>query len=287
VTYLVTGATGFVGQALLPRLAERGEVVALCRPDSDADAVDGVHWVGQDLSRPLDESGLPERVDAVFHLAQSARYREFPDGAQDMLEVNTASTLRLLEYCRRAGGQSFVLASTGAIYASGPEPVTETDAPQPGNFYAASKLAAEQIAGPYGQLLHVHVLRPFFVYGPGQQADRFIPGLIRRVREGQPVTLAGDDGIRLNPVYVDDAVEALLGMLALGDSETLNVAGPGVHSIREITQMIGSELGATPDFEVGEPQADLVASIERLSERLGAPTVSMPTGIARTVAAAP
>jgi UDP-glucose 4-epimerase len=287
VTCLVTGATGFVGRALLPRLAERDEVVALCRRDPGPDATEGVRWVRQDLTRPLDESALPRRVDAVIHLAQSERYREFPGGAVDMTEVNVASTIRLLDYCHRAGGSSFALASTGAIYAAGPRPVSEDDAPGPGNFYAASKLAAEQVAAPYRSLLRVQIVRPFFVYGPGQQANRFIPGLLSRVRAGEPVRLAGNDGIRLNPIYIDDAAEVLLGALELEGSETMNMAGPGVHSIREIAEMIGAEVGAKPTFDVTEPADDLVASLDRLTEKLGSPAVTMPEGLERTVAAAP
>jgi UDP-glucose 4-epimerase len=129
-------------------------------------------------------------------------------------------------------------------------------------------------------------VRPFFVYGPGQQANRFIPGLLSRIRAGQPVRLAGNDGIRLNPIYVDDAVELLRGALELEGSETLNMAGPRVHSIREIAEMIGAEVGANPTFDVTEPANDLVASVERLTQKLGPPTVTMPEGLERTVAAA-
>jgi UDP-glucose 4-epimerase len=283
VTYLVTGATGFVGRALLPRLAECDKVVALGRRAPDA--TENVHWVRQDLTDPLDESALPERLHSVIHLAQSDRYREFPDGAEDMMDVNVASTVRLLDYCHRAGGTTFLLASTGAIYAPGPRPVREGDPPRPGNFYAASKLAAEEIAAPYRAFLRVQIIRPFFVYGPGQQANRFIPALLARIRDGRPVRLAGDDGIRLNPIYIDDAVELLLGALALERSETLNMAGPSVHSIREIAEMIGTEVGANPSFDVTEMADDLVASIERLSSRLRAPTVGMREGLERTVAA--
>lgn len=284
MTCLVTGATGFIGRALLPKLAERDEVVALGRRTPDG--TDCVRWVRQDLTQPLDESALPKGVDAVIHLAQSERYREFPDGAVDMTEVNVASTVRLLDYCHRSGGTSFVLASTGAIYGAEKRPVSEDDAPSPGDFYAASKLAAEQVAAPYRSLLRVQIVRPFFVYGPGQQANRFIPGLLSRIRAGQPVRLAGNDGIRLNPIYVDDAVELLRGALELEGSETLNMAGPRVHSIREIAEMIGAEVGANPTFDVTEPANDLVASVERLTQKLGSPTVTMPEGLERTVAAA-
>ena len=75
--FLVTGATGFLGQAVLPLLAQRGELVALHRPGSPAPDGNGVRWIGQDLASPLSDE-LPDRIDAVFHLAHPRRCREFP-----------------------------------------------------------------------------------------------------------------------------------------------------------------------------------------------------------------
>src|SRR5689334_15070201 len=140
MTILVTGATGFLGQAILPLLAQRDDVVALQRPGSEAPDGNGVRWIAQDLTAPL-TGDLPDRIDAVFHLAQSRRYREFPDGAVDVMEVNTMATTRLLDYCRRAGGETFVYASSGAVNGAGPKPISEDDAPAPPNLYGVSKLA--------------------------------------------------------------------------------------------------------------------------------------------------
>jgi UDP-glucose 4-epimerase len=280
---LLTGGGGFLGSVLLPRLAARGEVVALHRPGAELPLLEGVRWVAQDLAAPL-SAALPERIDAVIHLAQSRRYREFPEGAIDVYEVNTGVTVRLLDYCRRAGGASFTYASSGAVYAPGPDPVKETDAPQPGNFYAASKLAGEQALEQFRGILHAHSLRFFFIYGPGQR-NMFIPGLIGRVRSGDDVTLAGPDGIRVNPVYVEDAADAVIATLDLPRSETLNVAGPDVVSVREIAELGGRLLERTPSFAVGDPQADLVASIELQSAAVGAPSVGFEEGLRRTVEA--
>lgn len=280
---LLTGGGGFLGAVLLPRLAARGEVVALHRPDAEPPQVDGVRWVAQDLAEPL-WSELPERIEAVIHLAQSRRYREFPDGAVDVFEVNAGAAVRLLDYCRRARGASFTYASSGAVYASGPEPVKEDDAPQPSNFYAASKLAGEQAGEQFRGILHAHALRFFFIYGPGQR-NMFIPGLLGRVRAGEDVTLAGPDGIRVNPVYVDDAADAVIATLDLAQSQTINVAGPDVVSVREIAELGGRLLERAPTFAVGDPQADLVASIERQSEIVGAPRIGFEEGLRRTVEA--
>ncbi|MGD1050004.1 MAG: NAD(P)-dependent oxidoreductase [Solirubrobacteraceae bacterium] len=283
MTVVVTGGTGFLGSAVVALLGSRGEVVALHRPGSAPEAVAGVRWVAQDLAAPL-SAELPERVDAVVHLAQSRRYREFPDGAIDVYAVNSAMTVALLDYARRAGAATFTYASSGAIYASGPEPVHEDDTPRPANFYAVSKLAGELATEQFRSELRAHVLRFFFIYGPGQR-NMFIPGVLGRIRDSQEVTLAGADGIHVNPVYVEDAAAAVAATLELADSATLNVAGPDVVSLREIAELGGRALGRAPSFAAADPQPDLVASIERMSAAVGAPKVGVEEGLRRTVEA--
>jgi UDP-glucose 4-epimerase len=280
---LLTGATGFLGSALLPRLAEREEVLAMHPPERDPRPLDGVRWIAQDLTAPLSPE-LPERIDAVIHLAQSRRHREFPEGAVDVHEVNAAATVRLLDYCWRAGGTTFTYASTGGVYAPGPEPVRESDVPQPINFYATSKLAGERAVERFRAILRGHCLRFFFIYGPGQR-NMFIPGLISRIGEGREVTLAGADGIHMNPVYVQDAADAVLATLDLEESGTFNVAGPEVVSVRRIAERIGGLLDRAPRFAVGDPQPDLVACAELRDAILGAARVGVEEGLRRAVEA--
>lgn len=282
MTVVVTGGTGFLGAALLDLLGARAEeVVALVRPGAAPPDVSGVRWVEQDLAAPL-AAALPERADAIVHLAQSRRYREFPEGALDVQAVNVTMTVELLDYARRAGAQTFVHASSGAVYASGPEPVRETDVPSPSNFYAASKLAGEIAVEPFRTLLRAHILRFFFIYGPGQR-NMFIPGVLARIRDGGDVTLAGDDGIRVNPVYVGDAARAVAATLELSDSATLNIAGPDVVSLRQIAETGGRLVDREPSFAHTDPQPDLVASIDRMRATVGAPEVAFEEGLRRTV----
>jgi nucleoside-diphosphate-sugar epimerase len=278
---LVTGGGGFLASALLPRLAARDEVFATHRPDREPPAIDGVQWLAVDLALPATDS-LPANVDAVVHLAQSRRYREFPDGAVDMYEINAAATVRLLDYARRVGARTFTYASSGSVYARSGGPLRETDEPSPPEFYATTKLAGERVVEQFRGELLAHALRPFFIYGP-QQPMMMVRGLVTRVQEHQDVTLAGPDGIRVNPVFVDDAADAVIATLDLEESHTVNVAGPDVVSVREIAEVAGRLLGETPTFVVSEPQLDLVASIERQSEVLGAPRVGFEDGLRRTV----
>jgi UDP-glucose 4-epimerase len=281
---LVTGASGFLGAAVLRRLREHGDVVALRRPDTQVEAVDGVQWVTQDLAAPLSTS-LPRQIDAVLHLAQSRRYRDFPAGAVDVFEVNASATARLLDYCRSAGGDTFVYASSGAVYGGGREPIREEQAPAPTSFYGASKRAGELAVEAYRGELRAHALRFFFIYGPGQR-QKFIPGLVERVRSDEAVVLAGEDGIRVNPVYIDDAADAVVAMLDRPTGITVNVAGPEVASIRQIARHIGRLLDLTPRFAAGPPQADLIADLQRQAVEVGAPRTTLEDGLARVTAAA-
>jgi UDP-glucose 4-epimerase len=284
VTVVLTGGTGFLGSALLRLLAQRGEVVALHRPGASPPALDGVRWVAQDLAAGVG-SALPETAEAVVHLAQSRRYREFPEGAGDVFAVNAGVTVELLDYARRSGAKTFTYASSGAVYASGPKPVRESDTPRPGNFYAASKRAGELATEQYRSLLNAHILRFFFIYGPGQ-TNMFIPGVLGRVRGGQEVTLAGADGIRVNPVFVEDAAAAVAATLELAESTTLNVGGPDVVSVRDIAEIAGRLVGHQPSFATADPQPDLIASIDRMRAAVGAPKVGFEEGLRRTVEAA-
>jgi nucleoside-diphosphate-sugar epimerase len=280
---LVTGGGGFLASALLPRLAGEHEVFATHTPDAERPSIAEVSWLAVDLSKPLPDD-LPGEIDAVIHLAQSRRYREFPEGAIDMYEINAAATVRLLDYTRRCGGHTFTYASSGSVYARSSEPLRETDQPCPPEFYATTKLAGERVVEQFRGVLRAHALRPFFIYGPNQPM-MMMRGLLNRVKEHQAVTLAGPDGIRMNPVYVDDAAEGVMATLDLSESHTLNLAGPDVVSVRQIAEVAGRLLNETPSFESGDLQQDLVASIERQSELLGAPGTSFEEGLRRTVEA--
>jgi UDP-glucose 4-epimerase len=278
---LVTGGGGFLASALLPRLVASHEVLATHKPDSAPTAVEGVEWLPMDLSLPLTDA-LPPAIDAVVHLAQSRRYREFPEGAVDMYEINAAATVRLLDYTRRAGGRTFTYASSGSVYARSSDPVSESDEPGPPEFYATTKLAGERVVEQFRGVLLAHAARPFFIYGPNQPM-MMIRGLVTRVKEHQDVTLAGPDGIHINPIFVDDAADAVIATLDLEQSHTLNLAGPDVVSVREIAELAGGLLNETPSFSVGDPELDMVASIARQSEVLGPPRVGFEEGLRRTV----
>ena len=281
---IVTGAGGLLGAHVVTLLAGSADVVATGHTAPDLGGPN-VASLALDLSRPLDRSRLPERVDAVIHLAQSSRFREFPEAAGDIFEVNTARVVDLLDYARRAGATNFVYASTGGVYGGGPEPLAE-DAPAPPagetlGFYPASKRAAEILAEAFAGELHVAVLRYFFIYGPGQKRSMLVPRLVDSVREGRAVTLQGETGLRCNPVHAADAARATVAAAGLGRSATVNVAGPEILSLREMSEAIGRKVGREPVFDIqpGQPR-HLIADISRMESILAPPTRRFEDGVA-------
>ncbi|CAA7618712.1 conserved hypothetical protein [Magnetospirillum sp. LM-5] len=262
-TIVLTGATGFIGASLVRQLAGRHDVWALARRPGPA----GIHWVKADLGHrvPLPVEALPATVDAVVHLAQSARYRQFPDGAADIFAVNVDATARLLDYAVSAKARAFILTSTGTARQVPTDGVAP--APPPG-FYAASKLAAEAVAAPYADLLRIAILRLWTPYGPGQ-IDRMIPGIADRVRRGEAVSLDGDDGIVFTPTYIDDVVDCLEAAIMSPDWHgIIDVGGNRAVSIRELAELIGANVGHPPHFAwTGrQPALPLIPDLTRLRQ---------------------
>jgi nucleoside-diphosphate-sugar epimerase len=262
---VLTGGSGFVGRVLVERLASAGhEVIILTRTSASIGPGLALVW---DMSHHARPPAMQGPIDAVAHLAQARNYRRFPEDAPEMFRVNVAATAALVDWAVSGGATRFVLVSSGTVY----EPFTgplEEDAPlAPQGYLGASKLAAEVIARPYASKMALCVLRVFFPYGPGQ-TDRLIPNLIRRIRAGQAVTVAGGHGLVFTPTYVDDVADVIAAALLEGWTGTLNVATPHAMSIRAVSDRIGELLGSAPCFErVDRVAAKIVPDLRRLAAR--------------------
>ena len=282
---VLTGATGFIGGRLLKRVLAEHEVFCLTRNGDGLPRHPHVHPVQQNLAERMDPDGLPGAADAIIHLAQSRHFRKFPDQARDIFEVNTDSTLQLLEYGRRAKIKSFLLASSGGVCGYQARPILETDPPDLLNFYLASKFAAECLVGAYGEFFATVNLRYFFVYGEGQR-DMFMPSLVERVRQGNPVLIHGNSGVAMNPIHVSDAVEATVRALEVERHEVINVAGAERTTVMELAGLIGQLTGKQPvyRYEPDKGPMAMVANIEKMKLKLGvSPKMSLKEGLERLV----
>jgi nucleoside-diphosphate-sugar epimerase len=218
VKALVTGATGFLGRAVVQRLQREGVIVrALVRPGRTC-ACDGVELCEGDLCSESSVSGAVRDVDWVVHagarVVTTGKWEEFA-------EANIRATRRVIRAARAAGVQRIVHISSLSVYDVPRDDVTitedspyesESDARGP---YSRSKLAADRSAFfEAARGAPVTVLRPGLLYGPGRR-----PPLAR-----QSVQCAGcrlilaTPGYTLPLSYVDNVADAVLLALTRADS---------------------------------------------------------------------
>jgi len=177
---LVTGASGFVGQALAPKLAEYGHVlVPVGRQDVGA------------FGPTTDWRPHLEGIDAIVHLAARVHVMidTVSDPAAEFRRVNTQGTEALAKAACAAGVPRFVNLSSIKVNGDTSEvPFSANDIPAPPDPYGVSKWEAEQILRSFADALEIVTLRPPLVYGAGVKGN-FLK-LIELVSSKRPLPLA-------------------------------------------------------------------------------------------------
>lgn len=213
---LVTGASGFVGSALVAHLAQQGLRVRACSRQVLVPVNDFVEAVSNlDLLTVHDLKCLFTGVSSVVHAA--ARVHVMNETSNEPLAdfrlMNVEVTLRLARQAAAAGVKRFIFLSTikvnGECTPLG-QPFLATNQPNPQDAYAISKLEAErglqQIAAETG--LEVVIIRPPLVYGPGVSAN--FGRLLAWVNKGIPLPLGCVTENRRSFVAIDNLVDLIV-----------------------------------------------------------------------------
>ncbi len=191
---LVTGATGFLGRALISRLAEDStlRVRASSRSGAPTTIASIESVCVADLTETTDWKYALSGVEVVVHTA--ARVHVMRDDAIDPVaefrRVNVTGTLNLARQAAGAGVRRFVFISS--IKVNGEQttpgsPFTSGDTPGPIEPYGVSKHEAEQALRRLAQdtSMEVVIIRPVLVYGPGVKAN-FL-AMMRWLQQGIPL----------------------------------------------------------------------------------------------------
>lgn len=266
---LVTGGTGFLGRPLCEALAASGnEVYCLVRskPDRISPFKNEVRFVHTDLRSMDFIDHLPHDLDGIIHLAQAPNYSDDIENAYELNLVNVLATARLVEFGYRTGCRLFLFASTGSVYEPFDGVQTETNALAPSSAYSCSKLAGEMVLSAYSASMDISIVRPFFLFGPGQE-NRLLPNLAKRIHDGVPVVLnGGEQGLRLNPIFVADAVSVLIDGIRESWRGCFNLAGQETVTLKDLSEMIGRTIGKKPVFQLNEAgiSKQIIGDIDRL-----------------------
>ena len=113
---LITGSTGLLGKILIKKLKKLGKSVIAVTNNSKFLKEHGILYKKIDFSKYWSIKDLPQNIDVIIHLAQSLKFRDFPENTLDVFRVNVESTLFLLDYAKKNGIKKFIYASSGGIY---------------------------------------------------------------------------------------------------------------------------------------------------------------------------
>jgi nucleoside-diphosphate-sugar epimerase len=215
MTLLLTGASGFVGRAVLDAAKQRGiDVRPVFRSLDSAKRHPGAVLV-PGLDGEVDWSQALQGVDAVIHSAARAHVmdEEALDPLTEYRRVNVQGTSNIARQAAAAAVRRFVFISS--IKVNGEKtllgrPFTAEDAPVPEDDYGLSKAEAEtelrRIAEETG--MEVTIIRPPLIYGPGVKGN--FSSLINWVRQGLPLPLGGLTHNRRSLVGLDNLVDLIL-----------------------------------------------------------------------------
>lgn len=280
---LIFGANGLLGSVLVEKLNKTHKVYAVSRDENDFLSNKNTNIINMDLTNvKLDK--LPDKIDAIYYLAQSNEFRNFPSGSCDMLNINIKAPLEIINWAKIKNVKTFVYASTGGIYQKSTYPLSEENTKFDYNqsFYVDSKITAENLLGNFSSFFKTFIIiRPFFIYGKKQNKSMLIPRLIDNIKHDNEIMLDGKNGIKINPIYVEDAAIATAKALDLEGEFKINIAGKEIYSIRDISIIIGNILNKTPILKSTNKQLakNLIASIDLMEKILYIPKIDIKNGI--------
>jgi nucleoside-diphosphate-sugar epimerase len=277
---LVVGGTGFIGQHVVKRGICNGwrvTCVSMNAPGA-AQRVPETKYMVADLTQTTSLRQLGDnRFDYVVNLGGYINHALFGSGGRGVIDAHFCGLLNLLEFLDRATIKRFVQIGSSDEYGRVPAPQQETMRECPISPYSLAKLAATQFL----QMLHrtegfpAVTLRLFLTYGPGQDASRFIPQIIKGCLLDLEFPTSRGEQLR-DFCYVEDTVAAIF--LALGsrraDGEVFNVGSGEPMSIRAVIDQVRALIGAGRpnwgqiDYREGE-NMELFADTKNIQTKLG------------------
>ena len=269
----ITGATGFVGGALAEKLTGEGwTVTALVRPQSDTASLCslGVSLVTGDVCQPEGLAEAMSGADVVFHCAALTGVGH---RSADIHRVIAQGTGNLLDAARTSGVPRFVYVSSVAVYELSDTGDCDEQHPLLSSSidpYAQAKITAEKacLEACHARDIETTIVRPVFIYGPGDRPGGFLPELVAMISNGKFKLIGGGDH-QIPLVYISDLTDLLMrcAQHSAAAGEIYNACSKESPTWRELVESLSRALNLKVPGTVSERLVMPVAGLLELLAR--------------------
>ena len=261
----LTGAEGFIGSHLAEKLIRKGhDLTCLILYNSfnswgwlehtDNKIKKEIRVITGDIRDEfLIKNQLKKNVDVVINLAALIGIPYSYRAPKSYFDTNAMGLLNILNSALNSNIKKIIHTSTSEVYGS-PKyiPIDEKHLVSAQSPYAASKVAADQIALSYNKSFNspVTILRPFNTFGPRQSLRAIIPTIITQILNKKVLKLGSLYPTR-DLTYIDDTTDAFLCALNKKKDigEIINIGSGFEISIKELVRKISKIIGYRIDIE--------------------------------------
>lgn len=310
--YLVTGGTGFIGNALVRRLLNAGNRVRVLDNDLRGrssrlmDIMPHIEMVNADIRKPETVRRACKGIDVVCHLAYLNGTEFFYTKPELVLDIGVKGIVNVIDGCIKENVRELVLASSSEVYQTPPQVPTDEkvalsipDPINPRYSYAGGKIISELMAINYGRkhFDRVVIFRPHNVYGPDMGYEHVIPQFVMRMKKlcrkssskNVRFPIQGTGKETRSFVFIDDFIEGL--MLVMKKGEHLGIYNIGTMdemTIASVAAEAGRYFGKKIIIVPGKPAKGgalhRCPDISKLKKLGYAPKISFNKGLAITAA---
>jgi len=255
---LVTGSCGFIGSHLVEKLVKQNHNV---RAFTFYNSMNSYGWLNNVDKKLLKDMNIisgdvrdydfllqnTKKLDVIIHLAALIGIPYSYQAVRSYIDTNVVGTYNVLNAAKMNNVARTIITSTSEVYGTAQQvPIMESHPLNAQSPYAASKIAADQLAlsffKSYG--LHVTIIRPFNTFGPRQSARAIIPTIVTQLLKKNVIRLGN-----LNPTrdftYIDDTVDAFLKAAKAKNTsgEVINIGNSSEVSIKDILRTMKKDFG--------------------------------------------